>query len=182
VPCFLPIATDVGGSKFLFHGVFCSWNCVKAFAINKAASQGHSKPKGFEYIPLFAFLLAYRPRYCPADPFQPHPVSCPCLERIFRVDPAAPKERLTMFGGPVSIERYREGFLTIEDVKWTWRYFHQNTYIPSNMKSLTAELKQRRWTFTLLHDEFMAVEEKKEVEKAMTSGPIVNMKKKPSLF
>lgn len=50
------------------------------------------------------------------------------------------------------------------------------------MQSLTAEMKQRRWTFTLLHDDFMPEEEKKEVENAMSSGPIVNMKKKPSLF
>jgi hypothetical protein len=97
------------------------------------------------------------------------------------VYPAAPKERLVIFGGPVDIERYREGFLTIDDVKWTYRYFHQNSYIPSNMRSLTEEVKQRRWTFTLLHEEFVpASEEKTEEEKEQ--GPIVNIKKKPSLF
>ncbi len=87
-----------------------------------------------------------------------------------------------MFGGPISIEVYREDFLTIKDVKWTHRYFHQNSYIPSNMKSLTNEMKQRRWTFTLLYEDVIQREETQKEDEKLPLAPVVNMKRKPSLF
>lgn len=96
--------------------------------------------------------------------------------------PSPPKECLEMFGGPISIEVYREDFLTIKDVKWTHRYFHQNSYIPSNMKSLTNEMKQRRWTFTLLYDDVIQREETQKEDEKSPLAPVVNMKRKPSLF
>jgi hypothetical protein len=50
------------------------------------------------------------------------------------------------------------------------------------MKSLTNEMKQRRWTFTLLYDDVIQREETQKEDEKLPLAPVVNMKRKPSLF
>lgn len=181
VPCYLPIAYDRTGTNFLFSGCFCSWNCVKSYAVDKA-KQRH-KAEGFEYISLFAFLLVHRPMNCYRCPTQPHPESCDCLREKFSVMCAPPKEVLKMFGGNMDIEEYRKDFLCIRDKKWVIRYFNDRTDISSTLQSLSSTPVRRMWIFHN-YDSFELkdkVTEEKQPEEKITP-PVVKIKRKPKLY
>lgn len=139
VPVYLPVARDVSKNIFTFHGNYCSWNCVKAYA----RSLQKLKPTAAQYIALFAFLTSYRPLCCIADTSKPHPYDCPCLQNFRGLREAEPKEVLLSFGGTQSIQEYRRGFMTVTSIKHVHQYFRQNT----QLKEEFCRLERRPYTY-----------------------------------
>lgn len=78
-------------------GFFCSWNCVKYYT---CFGYGERKPP--RGMVSFTALLARRTTSV-AEPLRHLEIPLPL-----------PRHALHAFGGPVSIEKFREGFLTIE--------------------------------------------------------------------
>lgn len=111
VPALLPRLMK--SNVFEFTGNFCSWNCVKAYASNL----GSRKPKGSEYIGLFAYLTVHRPQHCHVALQLPHPLDCQCLDRHHVLGyPGVPHD-LQAFGGMLSITDFRRGFSHIRSLK-----------------------------------------------------------------
>lgn len=101
IPAYLPIAKARREDPLVLTGYFCSWDCVKAYAVGQR--------KSLSYIGLLAYLTYYKPTHCR------HVRECTCLEAARRYVPIAPpKELLQAFGGPMSIEEYRKGFWIIQ--------------------------------------------------------------------
>lgn len=111
VPCFCPISYDE------FYGNFCSWNCVKAHILLH-------KRKASSYVAIIAFLTAHRPRYCRSVSYR-HNTDCPCVSEFQGIPLPLPKEELQLFGGKLTIQEYRQGFYTIEDINWVHLYYLQ---------------------------------------------------------
>lgn len=110
IPAFFPTLTK--NNTFEFTGNFCSWNCVKAYSRHLSPN----KPKGSEFIAIFAFLTVHRPQHCHVPASRGHPSGCSCLD-VYQplVYPQSPHQ-LVSFGGPLSIEEYREGFAIITHI------------------------------------------------------------------
>lgn len=109
VPALLPTLDNSG--RFKLSGNFCSWNCVKSYVHH----HGFVKPRGTEFVPIFAFLTVHRPKYCPISPEIKHPVDCPCIERYTPLINAPNRNSLKMFGGNLSITQFRKNFSSIRD-------------------------------------------------------------------
>lgn len=111
VPALLPRLLK--SNVFEFTGNFCSWNCVKAYAI----SLDNRKPKGVEYIGIFAYLTVHRPQYCHVPVRFAHPPDCQCLYRHHGVVlPKSPRD-LQAFGGNLSITEFRRNFHRIHSLR-----------------------------------------------------------------
>lgn len=112
IPAYLPISKANGKAPLVLTGYFCSWNCVKAYALDKR--------KELSYIGLLAFVTAYKPQHCIHTEKM-----CICLDKSRRyLKPAPNRECLEAFGGDISIEEYRKGFWIIKD-GWDIRYEHR---------------------------------------------------------
>lgn len=142
VPVYLPITRDVSQNLFVFHGNYCSWNCVKAYAW----SLHKLKPVAAQYIALLAFLTSYRPAHCPVPAAAPHPYDCPCLLSYQGLTQAEPKEVLLAFGGHQTIQQYRANFMVVHDVEAIKRYFHLNNEVPREL----CRLQQRPYLYAFL--------------------------------
>lgn len=84
----LPIRYNPGADAFSTKGVFCSWSCMKAFAIKEYPT--HVTGRICENI---TFL---RKRLCGV---------------VEPIKVAPDKYKLAMFGGPMTIEEFREGLV-----------------------------------------------------------------------
>ena len=105
VPCYLPVHYDEANKAFAFAGNFCSWNCVKRYAFLMK-----SPPPAASYIGILAFSTSIR---CEDDTLHTTGL-CECSQKESVAITIAPdRERLEAFGGPMSIQEYRKGFLTI---------------------------------------------------------------------
>lgn len=147
VPAYYPIELNFKKNMFYFMGNFCSWNCVKGYALKV---NDHRKPQGTTFISLLAFLTVHRPKYCLQPRAERHSYQCPCID-MFRGVPLPPKkELLESFGGTMSISDYRKNFLTIDKYEWVMEYFHKNNNIIREMDSITSTQKRRAYTFCFI--------------------------------
>lgn len=111
VPALLPRLLK--SNVFEFTGNFCSWNCVKAYCRHL----GSTKPRGSEYIGIFAYLTVHRPQHCHVPLSFPHPGDCECLNHHHVLDyPGVPHD-LQAFGGVLSIAEFRRGFAHIRSLQ-----------------------------------------------------------------
>lgn len=116
VPAFLPVDVKIdiarGEGRFVFAGNFCSWNCVKRYAVDLETRK--KLPPGCFYIGLLAYLTASKPIMC--DDTRCHDLGlCDCVEKYKGVSLSMGREVLESFGGTVSIEEYRRDFHIIHD-------------------------------------------------------------------
>lgn len=130
VPTFLPVSRDRETGVFHLSGVFCSWNCAKAY---RYSHPSFCQKDTASFLPIFAFLTSHRPRYCPTPLSRLHPYDCSCLDRHHRVRFPPPKENLKIFGGDMSIEDYRQGFMIIENINWITRCFQSSHQISDEL-------------------------------------------------
>jgi hypothetical protein len=124
----LPIAFDETHRRFTMAGVFCSWNCCKRYAF-EIQQRGDTPPPGISYIPLLAFATSL---LCTDDDLA-HDTGvcdCPAEGEAIAITKADDRERLASFGGPLSIEKFRESFLTIAS--------------PINLSKLLNRISKRR--------------------------------------
>ena len=84
-PCTLPTRYDQLRKRFTFMGIFCSWNCAKAYNFN---TSDHRK---YERSSLISFLVQ----------------QLYGIERSINIKPAPPKEALKVFGGYLDIDTFR---------------------------------------------------------------------------
>lgn len=143
VPAFLPVSRDRTTGVFHLSGVFCSWNCAKAY---RYSHPDFCHKDAASFLPVFAFLTSHRPRYCPQPLNRLHPYDCRCLHYPHRVRFPPPKENLTMFGGHMTIEEYRQGFMVIDDIKWVTRCFTSTRQFEDQLR-IMAQLRQYLYDF-----------------------------------
>jgi len=86
VPCTLPIKYDPLRKRFEFTGIFCSWNCVKAYNLNI------NDQKKYERSQLITLLV--KKLYS--------------LDYSVSIKPSPPRQCLKMFGGYMDISDFRE--------------------------------------------------------------------------
>jgi len=126
VPAFLPVKVDINVGKkegqCVFTGNFCSWNCVKRYAMHL---EEHKKvPTGCFYIGLLAYLTASKPLTCDDD--TTHDLGlCDCIDKYKGVGFPMGREVLTSFGGTVTIDEYRRDFHIIHDYESVRRNFKE---------------------------------------------------------
>lgn len=121
VPSLLPVNCDEKTGVFVFTGNFCSWNCVKQYAFE--LQKRERAPPGVAYIGMLTFLTCFRTTEC--DDTLAHEAGlCSCVEEFSSVPPARPRECLEAFGGTVTLEEYRRGFLCIMDYDRVVQKFH----------------------------------------------------------
>jgi hypothetical protein len=94
-PCTLPIKYESITKKFSFVGIFCSWNCVKTYNIEKNDSKVYQRSE------LITFVIQ-----------QIYGI----LEAI-SIKNAPPRQCLKMFGGYLDILEFRESFRTVQSYK-----------------------------------------------------------------
>ena len=92
IPCTLPTKYDPLRKRFTFFGIFCSWNCSKAYNLNMS-DQKKSERNG-----LITFLLQ----------------QLYGIETAVKIKPAPPRETLKMFGGYLDINEYRNRYSIID--------------------------------------------------------------------
>jgi len=85
-PCTLPIKYDTLRKRFNFVGLFCSWNCVKAYNFDR------NDNKKYEHASLITLLIQ----------------QLYGITEAICIKPAPPRQCLNMFGGYMDIETFRE--------------------------------------------------------------------------
>lgn len=86
--CFIPTKYDEKRSRYKITGNFCSWNCAKTYFIKDRMGIRND-----HNMYMFTRMLKH----------MKHPIN---------VKMAPPRESLEKFGGPLSIEKFRESFFT----------------------------------------------------------------------
>ncbi len=109
-PCFLPWSAKSDVDLYHGYGVFCSWNCVKCYAFYSSNNSLRIRP--YSAIGALAFMTSHRPTHCPVYP-NSHAHNCSCIQSFQGVRLPPKRENLTKFGGNMTIEEYRSGFLVI---------------------------------------------------------------------
>ena len=84
-PCTLPTRYDSLRKRFTFIGLFCSWNCVKAYNFERS---DHRK---YECSGLITLLIQ----------------QLYGITKAININPAPPRQCLNMFGGYLDIESFR---------------------------------------------------------------------------
>lgn len=87
-PCTLPTKYDPLRKRFTFNGIFCSWNCTKAYNFQR------NDHKQFERSSLISLLV--RELYS--------------MEEAISIKQAPSRQCLKMFGGYMTIEEFRNTF------------------------------------------------------------------------
>lgn len=172
IPAFLPVCSPTNPRHVRFHGLFCSWNCVKAYSFAEARTKkAHSHQS---LITLFAFLTYHRPTHCP-DPASRHRHDCVCLNTFKGISMAQRKEVLMAFGGTMSINDFRSGFMIIKDMDMLYRCFPDHM---SNMASITSTPMLRCFTYSFsleAHDKGRVMqykEKEQKKEEALAAPPM----------
>jgi hypothetical protein len=91
-PCTLPTKYDNLRKRFEFVGIFCSWNCTKAYNFEK---NDHKKYERSELITLLIQQLYG-------------------ITKAINIKAAPPRQSLKMFGGYLNIEEFRENNENVE--------------------------------------------------------------------
>ena len=79
----LPVNQNHISKKYIHHGIFCSWNCSKAFSFNQKD-----------------YKVGVRNDYI-------NSIVRSIYGKFIHVDPALPRYRLTKFGGDLTIQQFR---------------------------------------------------------------------------
>ena len=103
IPVPLPMHKDKLRNIYYCSGNFCSWQCSKAFNLRETPHAGRGNRN------MFISILAYKTwvKILRHDPTLQKQLKTFC---DYRIDPAGPRTNLQDFGGPLTIEEYREGF------------------------------------------------------------------------
>lgn len=169
VPVYLPVSRDPRTLVFHLCGNFCSWNCAKAYQFYR---EGFGEKGVSSYLSIFAFITSHRPRYCPTPLNRKHPYDCPCINIFKGVKLPPRKEMIDTFGGPLTIEQFRQESLTIDSIEWVNRCF-ESKINPSNHMNMNARIREFKYDFYLYSG--IKTEEKKEQDKEAISEPDILM-------
>jgi len=111
-PCTLPTKYDQFKKKYNFTGIFCSWNCAKAYNLDK------NDYKTFERNELITLLVK----------------QLSSIEDAICIKKAPPRQALQIFGGYMNINQFRSSFSRVDG-------FHMNlmnyVYIHPEITELT---------------------------------------------
>ena len=163
VPAYLPTSYSSSPSCISFTGNFCSWNCVKAYYLQY--TEGKRKADIIHVITLLAFITSYRPSACP-EPFSQHTHDCSCLDNFTGISLPPHRNNLKSFGGKMSIEDFRDGFLVVKNVSVI------NTLANNQTTSRTfSTLLGNRSIRSYIYKPFDAVEDRKCVERNELISP-----------
>lgn len=152
VPAYLPVKgfldRSSGQGNFVFTGNFCSWNCVKRYAM--FLEDKKKVPNGCFYIGLLAFLTVSKGNPCEGGDM--HDLGlCECMDTYQGVRLPPSKELLACYGGEMSIDEYRQGFHMITDYNKIQRNF-TNVHSIVDVKKKAMEGKNEKfWEFTYLN-------------------------------
>jgi hypothetical protein len=86
-PCTLPTKYDPHRKRFTFTGIFCSWNCTKAYNFNLIDCKKYERSGFITLLIQQLYGLPY----------------------AINIKAAPPKQCLKMFGGYMDIEQFRNG-------------------------------------------------------------------------
>ena len=150
IPAFLPVHVDIDAASksghIVFTGNFCSWNCVKRYAMHL----GKKVPEGCFYIGLLAYLTASKPMKC--DDRMCHDLGlCDCIYDYNGVSLPLGREVLKSFGGTLAIEEYRKDFHIIHDYETIRRKFKGVDDIVRVREHALQSQNSRCWGFRYLH-------------------------------
>ena len=150
IPAYLPVKVDLKRDRgtFVFTGNFCSWNCVKRYAL--LLEKNHKTPTGCYYIGLLAFLTASRPLAC-SDTVNHEVGLCDCIDEYKGVHLALGKEVLVSFGGTITIDAYRDQFHIIEDYAVIERNFATVQDVTRVANAAKKCKNAKFWGFQYLH-------------------------------
>ena len=150
MPAYLPVKVDLKRDRgtFVFTGNFCSWNCVKRYALR--LGKKHKVPSGCYYIGLLAFLTASPALAC--HDHVSHEVGlCDCLDNYRGVRLALGKEVLRSFGGTMTIDEYRDQFHVIKDYAAVERNFATVQDVSRLAQAAQKSKHAKYWGFQYLH-------------------------------
>lgn len=145
VPIYIPVSRDPRTLVFHLSGNFCSWNCAKAYQFYR---EGFSEKGVASYLPVFAFITSHRPRYCSVPVNRKHPYDCPCIQLFHGIKLPPRKEMITTFGGSLTIQEFRQGFMTIDSIEWVNRCFESKLHPTSDMY-MNARIREFQYDFYL---------------------------------
>lgn len=91
-PCTLPVKHDSLRNRFTFTGIFCSWNCTKAYNFEM------NDNRKYERSSLITFLIQ----------------QLYGITEAIHIKPAPLRQCLKMFGGYMSIEDFRNNHKTVD--------------------------------------------------------------------
>lgn len=145
IPAFLPVECDTKNDVFIMTGNFCSWNCVKKYAFDLQI-RGRAPP-GANYIGMLTFLTCQRGISCIPDLHVQD--MCSCIETFQPIPIPPPREVLKSFGGYMTIEEYRTGFMCITNYEWIELFFHRchDFYKTFRMVKNSGVNVRRAWGF-----------------------------------
>lgn len=90
IPCSIPWKYDDGKKSFLLKGIFCSWSCAKRFCLDQRTYDSSTMVSNLRKLAICHFN---------------HPANKTII-------PAPPYTALNLFGGPMSVESYRQCLTT----------------------------------------------------------------------
>lgn len=145
VPIPLPVRRDPRNSnKFWCQGLFCSFNCAKACAISM---KGEYNNHGTSLVTSF---LRQMKDYFEVPHMQLEPPGwLGLMGSRGGIKSANPRQSLIVFGGDLTIEKFRSGFITVTPV------------ILSSVSISNNNNHRRRWVLNMQEDE----EEDKDKDK-----------------
>lgn len=115
-PIFMPLSYDLEKEKFKVKGIFCSFNCVLSY-MNDSIKYREKK-----------FLLNFMYKIFTGN------------KNFTEISPAPPRETLKIFGGPMSIEEYRDTF--DKKINFTFQEYPL-VYIPTQIKKTSFLVKDQ---------------------------------------
>jgi hypothetical protein len=126
-PCTLPLSYDSYKNTFTFTGIFCSWNCTKAYNFNK---NDHKKFERGELITLLVKKMYG-------------------ITSAITIKSAPFRECLKMFGGYMTIEEFRNDFSIVDEyqlnlIKFRYVYPEITEVTNINVKSNKNKLRISR--------------------------------------
>jgi MYM-type Zinc finger with FCS sequence motif len=178
VPVYLPVSRDPRSHVFHLSGNFCSWNCAKTYQASKSS---FSKKDITAYISVFAFITSHRPKYCPYPIERRHSAECPCIEVFEGVKFAPRKEMLEKFGGPMTIQEFRQGFLIVEKIEWIHRCFQSKLH-PENDMYMNARLRDFKYDFYDLCEHGIEKKQLQESEEKVEEPDVLMLHVDESFF
>ena len=119
-PCTMPTKYDSLRKRFSFVGVFCSWNCTKAYNLDK------NDQKKYERSGLITLLVQQMYGIVSA----------------LSIKSAPPRQSLKMFGGYMTIDEFRNNYTTVDEYHLNLVNF--NYIYPEITEVTNIKLKQEK--------------------------------------
>jgi len=116
-PCTMPTKYDPLRKRFEFSGIFCSWNCAKAYSLG---INDHSR---FNRTPLITLLVQQMYGTVEAVSIKPSP----------------PRQCLKMFGGYMTIEQFRNNSSSVDS--YTLNLIRRNFIYPEVTEISNVKIK-----------------------------------------